>query len=545
MEKAVRRSFYWFLLCLGLSAGIAAHGQNPLDRVITLDQGDVTAEELLESVQKQGDFLLSYNAGLISSKHVVSGDYQAVPAQQILTDVFGTQVEFVHRGRYVIVRESREAAASKEEVRLQGTVRNAKTGEVLSDVSVYDARNLDATLSDGSGGYDLKVQAEDEYIDLMVSRSYFRDTLVRVPKSNDIQLDLALSPDSSATNGWFKSRVDSLFLVKLLVPFQSLKHMQNIQLSEDRSWQVSFLPFLGTNGRLSGEVTNKYSFNVVAGYAKGLDGVEFGGFANINREEATGAQFAGATNITGGRFAGAQFAGVCNVNIGKTEAAQFAGVCNVAADTLAGFQAAGFANISAKRTHGTQISGFFNYARGLRGVQIGIINVADTIESGLAIGLFSYVKSGFHVFELGHHDVLTGRAQYKTGSNGFYNIFSLGYRYDSQHPLWSYGYGFGTQKYAGKRFFVGAELLAHSMHPFDRWLDEINMLNQLNLNLGFNFSKRLAITAGPVLNNYVSRMQHPELENIGFEVMQSPFYDKTTNGTRVAFWVGYQVGIRF
>ena len=37
-----------------------------------------------------------------------------------------------------------------------------------------------------------------------------------------------------------------------------------------RNWQVSLLPYIGTNRQLSGNVVNKYSYNIFAGYSMGV-----------------------------------------------------------------------------------------------------------------------------------------------------------------------------------------------------------------------------------------------------------------------------------
>ena len=49
--------------------------------------------------------------------------------------------------------------------------------------------------------------------------------------------------------------------------------------------------------------------------------------------------------------------------------------------------------------NGAQVAGVFNYAKKLRGVQIGLINVSDTSD-GYSIGLLNLVKQGYHKISL-------------------------------------------------------------------------------------------------------------------------------------------------
>ena len=45
--------------------------------------------------------------------------------------------------------------------------------------------------------------------------------------------------------------------------------------------------------------------------------------------------------------------------------------------------------------NGLQLSAGVNYTRKLKGVQIGIVNIADTSE-GYSIGLINIVRKGYH-----------------------------------------------------------------------------------------------------------------------------------------------------
>ena len=63
---------------------------------------------------------------------------------------------------------------------------------------------------------------------------------------------------------------------------------------------------------MSGAVYNRVSLNILGGYARGLKGVEFAGWFNIERENVEGLQFAGLFNAVGDTVKGMQFAGLFN-----------------------------------------------------------------------------------------------------------------------------------------------------------------------------------------------------------------------------------------
>src|SRR5690606_28716301 len=66
-------------------------------------------------------------------------------------------------------------------------------------------------------------------------------------------------------------------------------NLRNIDDSLHRRFQISFVPYVGTNHKLSGHVVNDYSLNVVGGYSLGVQKLEFGGVFNVVRGDVQGA----------------------------------------------------------------------------------------------------------------------------------------------------------------------------------------------------------------------------------------------------------------
>lgn len=369
-------------------------------------------------------------------------------------------------------------------------------------------------------------------------------------------------------------------------------------------FQLTFITPLGTNGTNAGNSINKVSFNILAGYAAGLNGAEFGGIANINRDFMKGAQFAGITNFTGGvadgvQLAGitningadskvAQFAGILNMNGGSTngfqgagicnftlgsskvvqaagignfandvQGAQLAGIINIASGYIDGAQIAGIGNFSMKAkgaqiagitniteyAKGTQIAGILNIARNVDGMQIALLNVADTVRNGIPIGMLSIVRDGYREFEVGISEGLNNYASYKIGVHQFYNIFSVGMQYLSDQFRWGFGYGIGTHLADKDDFKINLEAMSYHINEGSHWTSSYNGLQQLKLTFGGPASRFATFYAGPTFNLMVSNLENDN-EKTGSNFPPYYIVSGTSGNTNLKFWVGFTAGIR-
>jgi hypothetical protein len=352
---------------------------------------------------------------------------------------------------------------------------------------------------------------------------------------------------------------------------------QDSATSKTRTFQVSFITPLGSNGIASWNVTNKVSLNILAGYAGGIRGVEFtglvsvlqnnlngaqfAGLGNIVLNDARGAQFAGLMNINAGISKGFQTAGLLNINAGATNSCMVAGFMNLAtggkATMLSGFtninagadkgaQITGFANINSGKLHGVQLAGFFNYAGKLSGVQIGTFNYVDSLEHGVPIGFLSFVRNGYMAFELSTTETLYGVMSFKTGTRKFYNILSVGGGYRNDLSLFAWGYGLGTLIPLGKKVDLGIEGLCYQVNEGEWFTDRLNLLNKVSITAAWNIQKHLTIFGGPSWNVTVSDVLDetgdPIVPNIApWEV----FNETTDNGYNIQMYPGFTAGIRF
>jgi hypothetical protein len=344
---------------------------------------------------------------------------------------------------------------------------------------------------------------------------------------------------------------------------------------KERAFQLTFVTPLGTNGIESFKITNRFSLNVIAGVARGLEGFEAGGVANIILKDVTGVQMAGFTNVvlgnvkgaqfagyfnySGGNFRGASFAGMCNVNLGDLEGGQFSGFCNfnrkgvrgvqvagysnITLGNLKGTQVSAFANIAKGNVEGSQICGFVNYAKKVKGLQLGIINISDSVD-GVSIGLFNFVRKGVHQLEVSADELFYANLAYRTGSASFHNIFSVGLQPGTKN-LWQFGYGAGTSFRIKNDWYSDLNVTAHHVSSGSFYWGT-SELYRAYWGVEHKFGKKFSVAAGPTLNIYVSDTYDPDYAKVYKRV--SPYGGEGSTsryGFNTRVWVGGRIALRF
>ncbi len=362
---------------------------------------------------------------------------------------------------------------------------------------------------------------------------------------------------------------------------------------ETRTFHIGLIYPLSTNGTAAGRYVNKISLHALVGYAAGLDGFEASGFGNIQNDYVDGVQFAGFfnlvknevhgvqgagfININGSRLNGAQMAGFINLSGGSINGAQLAGFMNMASGGLDGIQGAGFLNIATGDSDGAQLagfanivsgdvegfqgSGFINIARKVKGTQLGVFNVADSID-GIPIGFLSIVrKNGYRTLEVWGSEALQANVGFKIGVERFYNIFAVGTQFTDADFHWGLGYGIGTQWPSAPTWHFNLDLLSFNIFEEGNTIfknQDLNLLNMLRLGINKQFSEHFSLFIAPTFNVMVSQLQNTENNIIGSDIAPWTVYNKTFEGkaipigsglqsaqTNVKIWPGLQIGLRF
>ncbi len=378
----------YYLVLLFFLVLTTGFSQNPLDKRLSIKVENETTGVVLEKIQILGGFYFSYNSKLIDVNKLVT--YTAYNEQVIdlLNGIFGKKYEYKHRGSYIIIQEAKPVLVKKKEVVFKGKVSSSVDSSQLQNVTIYEIDELKSTSTDENGDFDLVISTEKVESKVLIVKENYYDTIISSADLADTNLKIFLRPLIDSIKSKFTYKLDSTFWTKTFDTKKVKDVMDNVSLTEFKDFQLSLLPYIGTNGKFSGKITNKFSLNLLGGYAYGLNGLEIGGIFNILKDTMRGAQIAGVGNVVGGKTTGAQFAGVFNVNYGDVIGAQFGGVFNTTAQTLKGVQAAGVFNTANNIEDGTQIGGVFNRTKDIKnGVQIGgVFNKSQSIENGTQIG---------------------------------------------------------------------------------------------------------------------------------------------------------------
>ncbi len=563
---------------------VSANAQSHLNKKITLVANKEKLGNVLKNIEQQGNFFFSYVGNTVEVNNTVSINVQNKTVRQALDILFEGQLEYDETDKHVILKK-----APMQSWYASGYVYDKSTGEKLSNASVYERRQLVSTMTDNDGFYRLKLKDKTQPAEISISKAYYIDTTITIKPVTEQQLTVSINPremllDTIVINS---NNVEGTWLGNFFL--SSRQKMQSINMSKffvNMPVQTSLTPGLGTHGRMSSQVVNKFSLNVIGGHTAGTNGAEIGLLFNINRKDAKYFQLAGAFNLVGGNvygtqigglynqvldsvegvqisgFAnyvrgsvdgteiggfsnyiknelkGSQIAGFANIVGGTSEGMQVGGFTNVVAGDVSGVQITGGINIAAKEMNGVQLGGLFNYAKKLDGVQIGFFNYADT-STGYSLGFLSFVRKGYHKLSLSTNEVFNVNAAFKTGNTKYYSILFLSANIGNSQA-YSYGYGAGTEIKLAKKLALSPELSAHYLYMGGGVWD-VNILCRGTLNLQYKFGKMFTVFAGPAYSYYYTD------QTVFFKDYKShpapAGYRVENQGGGWSSWIGWNVGI--
>lgn len=376
----------------------------------------------------------------------------------------------------------------------------------------------------------------------------------------------------------------------------------NTRQSDDVTNHLSMNLLWGVNGGVNGMEVGG-GINMVK---TDMAGFQLAGLGNKVQRDVTGTQFGGIFNYSGGTTRGLQAAGVVNFS-NNAEAAQAAGLANMVKGDVTGLQASGLFNVVGGNSRAVQASGLFNKTSGdakiqaaggfnrsrgsskvqaagafnfsggdtkfqissilntadnvqvgqfgtfnrargnMRGLQIGLINISDTV-SGVPIGLINIVKRGYNKFEIYGSEILHGNFQLKLGANAFYNIFHVGARVppgDGSY-VWGLGYGIGTVTTLSAKSTLNWELMAIHISENEGWTNTLNSIGQFRWLWNHQIGKSIGFFLGPTANVMISQLRNPETGEIRSPVVPYTLIDEDLDlKTNLKAWVGVNAGFRF
>ncbi len=380
------------LFSMMLACQIAV-GQNLLSQKVSIAADSQPLDEILDELSRNSGISFIYNSELVAA-HSKTIEATDISVGKLLPQLLGDDFEFLSRGKYVIIQKKQKI--KKVTIELQGQFTDAATGKKINEATIYEASNLTSSISNDHGKYNLTFDADTEDAALIISKENYKDTVIQIKELAGKQLDIQLQPIPQPVVP--RNSIHNRVMVRLFTSETVRENAKNVGFLDEVPVQVSLVPAVGTNKLLGSAMSNQLSFNIIAGYAYGLKGIELGGVANIIRNEATGVQMAGVSNIVGEEVRGVQLAGATNTNTGDTYGIQMAGGVNVVTGKMTGTQLAGGVNV-AKSNRSAQMAGGVNLVlEDSEGIQFaGGVNLAKRSKN--ALQLAGGVNVSFKEFE--------------------------------------------------------------------------------------------------------------------------------------------------
>lgn len=608
MQAMVVRYCLCFLLILARFPGLAQEQQPKevplLERTISISFQNEPLESALKKISDLAGCTFSYSPSVIESGKTITYRFEKKSVREILDRLFEGSVQYKARNQYVILTKAPEPTSLRQQV-LSGYVVDEATGRRLQDVSVYDPVTLASAVTDAYGFFSIKLDRPAPEIVLAVNKKYYIDTVVMVPSKHRQLLNIPIRINTSKIATMADSVGEKMSrLWKRWRHKQPGINMRNIDDTLRRRFQFSVLPFVGTNHKLSGNVINDISINMLGGYSFGVTTAEFGGLFNIARADVQGVQAAGLFNQAGGTAKGAQLAGLYNISsdaegvqgaglfnviyggsaghngvryrptvvqlaglfnviIGERKGPQLAGLfnlsshdagpvqaagfLNVAGGEVTGAQVSGFMNIAGRKITGTQISGFMNIVSEIQGSQISVFNFADSV-SGIPIGLMSFVVKGYHKLEIAADEIFYTNIAFRTGVHRFYNILTVGakpHTFNDSTTSWTFGYGIGTAPRITRHLSLNIDLTSNQIVQGNT-IEATQLLNKLYVGADIQFLPKVSLTVGATLNALVTDKDYDAYEPLFMNYNPRIIHDGDLGrNSRLQMWFGAKVGLRF
>ncbi|MGL5892802.1 MAG: hypothetical protein ACRC3B_23110, partial [Bacteroidia bacterium] len=328
------RKFGLLLLLVFCVVSLNAQLSVPLlERKISIDAKSKRTEDIFRAIAEKAAFNYSYNPATFDRDKITSLSVINVTVRRALDQLFESRVIYKVRGNHIMLLPApaplpvAAAPPKKTEYKLSGYITDRATGYILPDVSVIDTARISAVISDQYGFYSLIMPAGQNTANIRIKRVGYFDTTITIVPSSNLTADIALrrippaepivsSPQtkSDSISAFASQPNDSISAEFKRMRFEwangMLSRAQRIQfvnLKDDvfkGKSQISLVPYVSTNGLLTGKTRNKFSFNIIAGYTGGTDVLEIGGVLNVDRGDVKNVQIAGAANVVIGKLDG-------------------------------------------------------------------------------------------------------------------------------------------------------------------------------------------------------------------------------------------------
>lgn len=514
----------FFLL---VTVGNQVKAQQILERRVSLDIRQKPLGFVFKQMEKAGGFVFSYNTNLIPTDSLTTIKVDGIAVADALEMLFHHKYEFSENKNFLVITSplrslkiiTTDITSDKQNYSVSGLIVDGVTGIRLMNVSVYEKRLLVATLTDEHGYFKLKFKTGDpKALTITASKLQYKDASVNFLQSVSItdRFQSTVYKNAAENSSGIEKEGLGRFMIGARQKIQSL----NIpDFFAKRPFQISLTPGLSTHGLMSSQVVNKFSVNLVGGYTAGVKGFEIGGIFNINRLDSKYFQFAGIFNLVGGTVKGVQIAGVSNKSL----------------DSVKGLQLAGYINKAEGLVSGVQISALNNETRKLKGLQIGLVNVADT-SYGASIGLLNIIQNGFYKVGFSANDLLNTNLSFTTGTHRFYTTVHAGINLGSSARTVGLGLSIGHDFMFSDKLYLSA-------------IGDYQLYGQGGLKENWKQGKLLLNTQ---LSRHISLYAGPTFRRSSYDVLFNPYPPDPTDVNDYSYYVkrgkysfGWEAGLAF
>ncbi len=528
------------LVCL-LGGTVQAQGPGYLQKNIALTVQRQPLSDVLVQIGQQGGFFFSYNTGIIPGDSLVTFSTQSATVRNVLDQLFLRPVHYRETDGYLILLPG---TAPEKYVAVTGQIRDAGSGEGIDYASVYSATLRVSALSDDQGNFRLRLRERQLPLELIVGKVGYKDTTFLLQHA-PAELSLSLSQQFIELDEITVTNPSGLrkLLANFMIPARLRRNSLNLgRFFVDLPYQVSLTPGLGSHGRMTAQIVNRFSLNLIGGYTGGTNGLEMAGGFNITKNNIQGLQVAGLFNAVSGSGAGAQLAGLYNTLGSTLTGLQLAGISNFTSGEATGMQAAAILNNAGSGLNGIQVSGavnliresargvqlaacynrsysdfsgvqisglinstkgsfsglqmgIFNHAGHLKGVQIGLINRVGATD-GQSLGLINLIPGGRSHLSLATSDIVPVQLTWKTGKRHFYTLLHTGASFALDRVAW--GAGIGYEYPLGGR--LRGQIEASSNGYYDTGWQRPVSYGRLFFPLNLLLNDQVTFFAGPALS---------------------------------------------
>lgn len=352
-----------------------------------------------------------------------------------------------------------------------------------------------------------------------------------------------------------------------------------------RPLQTGILPGIGWPGESASNEVNGLALFLLAGWSGSTNGLAIAGLAHVNRFNMKGAQVSGTANYNGGTtsglqvaglynrsclsFNGMQVAGLVNRDDGFAKGLQAAGLANWNKGAVIGLQAAGLLNVAGENFKGMQVSGLYGRIMGsldglqvaglmaetgavsgvqialinrsgrLRGWQIGLVNLADSVSEGIQLGLYNRSVSGIAMVKAGTDETGFAQLQLRTGDKRLFTLMGGGVKERNGAFWWNLEFGLGTSLYHREKLGVYTMLSVRAMNE-NNWSHAWNTLLRMELEARAGLYKGLSLHFGPSLSAYIP---HENLYGFSAFPERNEIARFEGRGHTSLMWPGFSVGL--